>query len=534
MSRAAALRAAGCYALLVAAVWGPFTLGSGMPHETVFPYLSETQSVIGGFFFDDFLRILMTVFFQVAYLLGEVAGIGGSFVPYQIVYALLWWARGLLCFLILRRVLPGWPVFHLAAGGLVILHGADTTANWVGAMNQQGMLVWTLAAGYALVRALQAGSERERRWASGAAAGLLVLSLWSYESQIALVCTLPLLLASTAPGPRVRRFRSLAPWFVVVLVYLLLTARRYLWIRAASYQASLLRSDASPTALLGDLVFQLRACFEFWRWGEFLPEHAGAALLAGLATLAFSAGLALELRLRRDATETLPGLASSIRWLALGFALAMLSFPAFLLLRDGGTLWRTQILASLGAGLALAAAAAALAALLPRRRPRELLFLLGVCGVAWFGAQAALRAGAWERELWERHRSVMAGLLQLVPDVVSPTRIVLMGVPADADPFLGDNQWFETALRLAYPGRAVFGLYQRDDGTPAPGAPALDRVDAGFAIVIQQGPRGLRLQSTAPQDASIQPERWQAYAPMARILPGPASPRALRRYGRPP
>jgi hypothetical protein len=544
VSRAAALRAAVrdtlpvalCYALLVALIFCPFTLGSGMSHETLLPWLSETRGALHGLWYPhDSMRVGMTLFFHLGWLLGEASGAGGSFVPYQIVHALLWWARGLLAYLILRRALPGWPVFHLAVGGLVILHGADTTLSWVGALNQQGTIVLALSACLALLRALQATSASERALATWAAAGLLALSLWSYESHVALACALPLLLARAAPGPALARVSCLAPWYSVLAVYLSVSARRYLWLRAASYQTSVLRDDASAGALLADLWFLLRGNLEFWRWGEALPRHAPAELLAGLAALtalAFAAALAIAL-LRRDG-ESLPAPRVALRFALLGTALAALALPAFLLLEVVRTLWRTQFLASLGGALALAAASAALAGLLPRRRAREAAFVLLVATIGAFGAHGALAAGAWQRALWERHRGVMLDLLRQAPDVAPRTVFVLTGVPADADPFHGDNQWFQTALRLAYPEREVYGVYLRDDGTPAPGAFATDRIPTAQALVFRHTAQGARLELAPPPDSD--PAAWRGYAPRNRMLPGPASPRALRRYraGAPP
>jgi hypothetical protein len=171
---------------------------------------------------------------------------------------------------------------------------------------------------------------------------------------------------------------------------------------------------------------------------------------------------------------------------------------------------------------------------LPRRRAREAAFVLLVATIGGFGAHSALAAGAWQRALWERHRSVMLDLLRQAPDVAPRTVFVLTGVPVDAVPFHGDNQWFQTALRLAYPEREVYGVYLRDDGTPAPGAFATDRIPAALALVSRNQARGARLEPVPPPDSD--PAHWRGYAPLARILPGPPSPRAQRRYrlGAPP
>ena len=41
------------------------------------------------------------------------------------VYALLWWARGLLVFAILRKFLPECPSLRFCAGALTLVHSSD-------------------------------------------------------------------------------------------------------------------------------------------------------------------------------------------------------------------------------------------------------------------------------------------------------------------------------------------------------------------------------------------------------------------------
>src|SRR5690348_1017534 len=90
----AAWIAALSYVAMVLILWMPYNLHSGLSSETGFPNTSETSTWWNGFLLGaDFLRIHISNFFQVSYLIGELSGFRGSFVPYQIVYASLWWAR---------------------------------------------------------------------------------------------------------------------------------------------------------------------------------------------------------------------------------------------------------------------------------------------------------------------------------------------------------------------------------------------------------------------------------------------------------
>lgn len=72
-----------------------------MPHETEFAFTSDTVSWWKGFvYLPDPLRVHMSTFYHLSYLIGKAVGIQGSFMPYQIVYGGLWWARGFVVFLI--------------------------------------------------------------------------------------------------------------------------------------------------------------------------------------------------------------------------------------------------------------------------------------------------------------------------------------------------------------------------------------------------------------------------------------------------
>ena len=121
------------YAAMILIMWGAFNPYSGLPYETGFPYGSENTTWQEGFLYrPDPLRIHTNTFYQLSYLIGEALGVGGSYVPFQAVYAVLWWARGLLVFLILLRFLPECLSVCYAAGALVVTHASDGALQWVG------------------------------------------------------------------------------------------------------------------------------------------------------------------------------------------------------------------------------------------------------------------------------------------------------------------------------------------------------------------------------------------------------------------
>jgi hypothetical protein len=533
----ALLRVACAYALLVVAVWVPFTLGSGMPHEHSFALASERAGIASGFVsIQQPPRALVPAFHHLAYVLGELAGVGGSFVPYQIVFAWLWWARGLLVFLIADRLAPGAPVFAAGVGGLSILHASDHAVSWVGGMAIEAALVWLLACFFACIRGLQAETTLARRLAAGAAAAFGAASLATYESGVPLLVAVPLLWIAHPPGRAPRRLAVFLPLACVLLVYLAYSAWWYTGSTHGSYQTGLLRSTWSARTLLADVWFNLSASVRFWSWGSGLSDFAPAGTLGALASLAagvFALALGVELWLARGSTRALPPPARSWRLAGVGVLVTLLAFPVFLLIEDVRSLWRTQLLSAPGCALLLAAAAAGLAGLLPGRWLRECGFVLLAAAVAWFGARAALNAGAWHRHDWERHRQVMARILELAPDLARPTVFVLVGVPRDADPFLRYNAWFERALELAYPGRPVAGIYFRDDGTPAPGPNEVGKLEDPLAIGLELAGGELRPLRALPAELPVPPGLRALSDPSDVIHPGPPAARALRRYGTP-
>jgi hypothetical protein len=122
----AVILAAVVYAVIVAIMWAPSGLHSGMGYETGFSYSSMTNTWWNGFLYTaDPLRIHTNTFYHLSYLIARILGIDGSYEPFQVVYATLWWARGLLVFLILRRFFPRDTLLCYLAGSLVLVHASD-------------------------------------------------------------------------------------------------------------------------------------------------------------------------------------------------------------------------------------------------------------------------------------------------------------------------------------------------------------------------------------------------------------------------
>jgi hypothetical protein len=211
--------AGSAFAALVLIMWGAFNLESGLGYETAFPYMSETGATWWRvcFYVADSLRIHTNAFYHLSYILSAVLGIRGSYLPYQIVYALLWWGRGMLVFLILRRFLGAGSLMPYVAGALVIVHSSDGALQWVGQLNQFGFIFWMLLAFYLLTIAATASTPRNLPLLLGACF-FEYMSLWSYESQLPIFLVYPLALILLARGLRPGRTNCCgftAAWYLV-------------------------------------------------------------------------------------------------------------------------------------------------------------------------------------------------------------------------------------------------------------------------------------------------------------------------------
>jgi len=535
-------------------MWLPFNLCSGMPYETTFLYNSETLPFWDGFFYQaDPLRIHTNTFYHLSYALGEISGMAGSFLPFQVIYAILWWARGLLAFLIARCLLPEYPVMSFSAGSFIIVHASDGALQWVGQLNQFGFLFWMMLAFYLFLEGLHCSKERAGWYFIGAASVCQYMSLWSYESQLFVILVAPACLLAMPHYRSARHWRAISAWYLVPVVYIGLTINKYMEAGGQTYQESILRTDWSVASLLGDLLFNMSASLQFWQWDDsvqvYLADQRQTALvfLAGAIYGVVVWYLALVAARKDVRTSMIPD--AYILGVALGAGLLFLaaSFPAYLILNSARSLWRTQFLSGIGAALVLVAAMGLVARAVGQgRKSAFVMALLGVLVVS-YGAHAALGKSRFHRFIWERHRVVMNEILDVIPTVRRDTLFVLTNVPKDADPFR-HNMWFDFALRLAYPGKEVAGVYFYEDHSAGPGnnmrleggkwvwdgtqmPPKVREIEARNTLLIRYDAKGQSQLLKIPPPGIAALSTLQPAADLERtVIAHTPSPRALRRY----
>uniref|UniRef100_Q01T74 Glycosyltransferase RgtA/B/C/D-like domain-containing protein n=1 Tax=Solibacter usitatus (strain Ellin6076) TaxID=234267 RepID=Q01T74_SOLUE len=539
----AGIIAALTYAAVVAILWLPHNPHSGMGYETGFEYTSTISTWWNGFLNgSDLLRIHTSTFYEVSYLIGRRLGIAGSAVPFQAVYAALWWARGVLVFLILRRFFPAHALLAYVTGLLVLVHASDRALQWVGQLNQFGFIFWMLLGFFALVEAALADRNGLRWLLIAAACFFEHMSLWSYEGQLPLLAVLPLTLLAL-PHARKRLLPALA-WYAVQALYLSLAALRYLHPAANNYQVSVLRKGVNLAAVAADWWFNIRASLAFWDW-PYAPVEGYSAVLAPAAAAALAVGGILIFRFRGNEKVGLDTVRGWCLLLAAGVGFVALSLSVYVLLDAARSLWRTQILSGIGASLVFASLFGLMGHKLKSERDKAAVLLAGAAVVTYFGATAAIRLGAYHRGVWEQHRTAMAEILRITPRVKPSTVVVVTNVPKDADPF-GDAMWLDLAVRLSYPSTPVTGVYYYSDGTPAPGNSLRASQDgwqsngSGLTPMVSKAPVentiAIRYDRIGP--GTLEPRLPEfvcagcapgSYRPQSRIT-GPIDPSARRRY----
>lgn len=544
------LLVSGIYFLLVLSLWIPFGLRSGMPYENIFPWWSETQSVIQAFFNWDPLRIHTNFFYHLSYLLSRAVGIRGSFLTYQIVYALLWWGRGALVFLICSKLMPQYPLFNYLIGSFVIVHASDHALNWVGQLNQFGMIFWMLLSFYMLVQSLQSYRGFRAVIHLGLSLIFVYMSLWSYESQLFIVLSVPMLLLLLLGSAR-KNLILIGAYYIVPVIYMLKSASHYLHSHGYIYQQTVLRNDFGLYAVWNDLWFNIGASLKFWTWAGAVPmryaEQQSLLFPCATSTLFMVGALILKGSSKRGEDSPFPSFHDLWIVLIVGFILLAASFPAYLLLASARALWRTQFLSGIGTALSLGSVIGLLAVLTLRDSSKRfvVLFSFGAI-VSFYGSAAALKAAAFHYDLWEKHRHVIAQVLRLAPKVKANTLIVLVGVPKDDDPLI-HPMWFDMSVRLAYPGRMVSGLYFYTDGTQPAGShlglragrwetrddgylTLLSDVSISQTLFIQIDGNGCAQLLNSMPDFLRQKSWGQVYDSSALIEKGRPSERARRRY----
>jgi hypothetical protein len=553
VAKHAAVIVGAAYLIMLLCIWSPFAATSGMGWETYYTVKSETATSWKNFLYTpDPLRIHAANFYELAYRIGDVLGIRGSFFPYQLIYAFLWWARSFLGFLIIRRLFPDSLVLPFVIGAIMLVHAPDLLMGWLGQLHQLGYFVWLLAAIYLLIKALQQTTVSRAIPYAVAACPLVYLCLWTYEGPLFIIAAAPFLLVFLVrPKPIRLAIWPSVLWYVVPLIYVCLSLQRYLNLGGSPYQQSLLRKSFAPTAILSDWFFNVWYSLSFLSWLQVDSHLSNGQIFLQAASLLLVFLAAGWLLARRDSAGSQPFFKKAVlRLLISGLVLLFLSFPAQLLLEAARQPRRTQLLSAIAASIVLGAALVLIAEILPHRWSRSVVAIGLAVPIVWLGSWRTIEREGGQRAEWDVHLTAMKQLLRTVPRVQEGTVVVMTNVPKGADPFYSYNFWFDNALRLAYPRTTVAGVYYYDDGSAAPVAnlrlregrweytgegvsPLIQSAEVDRTLVLQYNNAGGEAKVLAEIPAFVCSSQCTglSYRPDQRLLAGSPAPEPSRRYG---
>jgi hypothetical protein len=455
------------YALVVCGLWAYDGLYAGFYSETGLIYPSDTQDWWSGFFYVDPLRKFTSTFYHLSYLIGTGLGQQGSYVPYQVVYALLWFGRAALVFLIVREFFPDRLLLASLAGLATAMHTGDGSLNWIGQLNQHGFIFCMVLGFYFYVRALKAGSLVAcATWAGGAMFSIYI-SLWAYESPLPVVPTFAVVAILLIRPVLQRTLVATSLLAAPVAVFLALNAVRYLSaVGDNTYQNTVLRKSFSLSGLSSDLIFHSRQSVAFWDWPN-ASWNGDAATWLAFGAVTIAALLCIPVAARAEPSPRLDG--RFVLFLLGTAALIVASYLVYILIGGNRNLWRTEFLASVPAGMMIGGLIYVMSALMPRLAARTTAIVAVVLSIGIVSAAAGANTARLHRIYWEQARVMIASLLVQVPHAEAGTLFVMRGTPRQAKIF-GHNFWFDLAVKVAYPGSPqIAGAFYLDDGSAAPG-----------------------------------------------------------------
>lgn len=517
----------------------------GLYGETVFVELSQTRSWWAGFVYPyDPQRRFLSLPMHLGYLASD-----GSYDALNAVFGLSVLATGVLTFLLVRVLVPHWPLVAFASGAIAIAHGADRMANFVPGVQVRFGVVAGLAAIHLGVLLCRGGWA----WLLAPMFIFQVISLWTYEPVFPALALAPVLIWSIERDWRSWLRRSMV-WELVPCVWITALVYRYAVANNTSYQATKLTPDWSPGLLAGNLGSIVSESLTFWRW----PMHWLELQAAACAPFALNAiwlplaagtvaSVGTAVWLLSNSRSRAPQPSGLMPILLTATLFAVLTALPFALLRNAwneGGPWRTQFYLAIPSAVLLATVVAWIG---ERSRVAAAVAFAAIIAC---GLSSGLIGQLVENGKWQGYRRVMAAVVEAAPRVEQDSMMVLVNVPAPLfgsvcpgaapfDPFSGDQLWFNSGLQVLYPETRLVGLYWNDAGkNPGSIEYAFDGAGAslvkastsveGEAFAYSQmlafsyhPDRGAVLMDRFPAEAIPGSVADGRYAPANRILAGP-------------
>lgn len=269
-----------------------------------------------------------------------------SFVGYNLVAMTLFVGKGIVLYLILRKLAPGNKPYALLVALLFVIYPADGGLFTFRALSIHLSVLWFLLSIYLFLIYFQSG----RRWALVAAWTASIGHLWIYEVAYPLVAAIPLLLIWVEGQLNRRVIRASLLWFLAPLVALLYEI--VMFTQGESYQSWLLqRSGLSQPAVLGEMLTSMYNAYYrhfIGGWLESLSQigtpFLWLALICGVGMVV--AGRLLG-RQKASQSPRYWGLA------VMGAAIVGLGYVAFLVTPYRQLDWRVYYYSSIGGAICI-------------------------------------------------------------------------------------------------------------------------------------------------------------------------------------
>ncbi len=418
---------------IVSLIWLPFNFKLGVVLE---PWGLVNDFDIGEplFWGINASRPLTWLGWQLAYFLTPDSFIGANFVM-----LVLWWAKAVLVYLIVRRLLPS-TVLAFGVAVLYTVYPADYALLWMSGINQHQGVFFFLLATYSLLRLWDSHQLYSQLVWGGVMALSIFISLGTYEVGYPLIYTAPILLLWLIDGRFPRRFwKIVGVWYLVAIV---ITIPQFGVItgsieQSTGYYVGLLDTGEKEgsfilAAMQSTLNMFIRHFITAWQeafqhWQNFLQSgHSnlfiasiGAGVLATLATLWFW---------RSDEGLERYNWRRQFLILAAGLVIMVLGFAAFLpsSLRDTHT--RTYYYNSLGSALVILFVLLTLARVLPFRR----VFVALTLGMlVTLGMARDLEEHRYRVELSRQQHRLLSATVEEIGALSPQATVVLLAEPAD-------------------------------------------------------------------------------------------------------
>ena len=529
-------------------MWGMFALDRGLPFETGFPVQCQ-RSLYDCLVYGDTLRPYNSLFLGLGYLLGKG---NGSYVTYQLLYGFLWWGRGVVTFLIFRRLWSAYPLFGFLVGGLVIVHASDGALNWIGQLHQFGFMFCLVLAIYLLLESWLAPKKSLAIIFLVVSLLPLYICLWTYESPYVLILSAPVILFALRPRFSRHLLATTAVWYILPGIYGYLQFQKYLVAKGSTYQTSVLRPDMNAATITHDWLLHIQQSLQFWRWATTVSPYGIAVLapaIAGLCVGAFMIGAHLLSPTGLLGAKT-PPTAHLLASFGIGLMILILSFPVYLLLAGNSMFWRTQMLSGFGSAIVLSSGLLLLAQLITRQKYRAVLAVAAASVIVFNGVRAGVFFQGFHEWRWQIHRNVMEQISHLAPAVENQTLILLTNLPKtyQGDPF-GAALWFDFPIQILYPHKDVVGYFTYDTGEHPTDNPWIftangmvwqkkgmgqkfDQIPYSRIIALRYEAGKVVLLDEFPRKLLPQPFDTSSYAPRSRISRDFVTNRSIRTFAR--